>query len=116
MTEHELQNDIRVELSKSGGIVLRMNAGQLWQGTRVYKPELGGWILTHLRAVEGVPMGCSDLLFLGEGGKAAFIEVKSAKGRTRESQERFIERVKELGFQAGFARSVDDALKIVGGE
>ena len=113
MTEHEIQNKIRVALSEHG-VVFRTNAGKYWQGKRVYSREFRETVLTELRAVEGLPEGFSDLLFI-DGAGVAFIEVKAAHGRRREAQEKFINRMRDYGHRAGFARSVEDALKIIKG-
>lgn len=111
MTEHELQNRIRVALSEHG-VVFRTNAGAFWQGKRLWSQEHGGYVLTALSRVEGLPEGFSDLLFVDERG-CAFIEVKNKNGKLRESQKNFIERMKMLGHRAGVAYSVDDAINIV---
>jgi hypothetical protein len=60
------------------------------------------------------PTGTPDLLFIGENGVVAFIEVKDDKGKTRKEQSDFISLVKSYGYRAGVARSVDDALNIIG--
>lgn len=114
MTEHEIQNDIRVELSQYG-TVFRTNAGSFWQGKRIFVPSLHGWVLTNLQRVEGLPAGFSDLLFVDRQG-AAFIEVKTSTGRKRTEQEHFIDVMRSYGQRAGFARSVEDALKIIKGD
>ncbi len=113
MTEHEIQNQIRVALSEYG-LAFRMNAGQFWQGKRRWSNEYHDWVLTDIRAVEGLPAGFPDLLFIDNRG-VAFIEVKAAKGQKRESQKKFIDRMRSLGHRAGFARSVEDAIEIVKG-
>lgn len=109
MTERELQNQIRVALSEYGA-VFRMNAGKFWQG------KLRGDILTDLRAVEGLPEGFPDLLFIGENGRVAFIEVKTPAGRIRESQKKFMDFLYGYEHQVGVARSVEDAVSIATGE
>lgn len=78
MTEHELQNQIRVALSEYG-LVFRTNAGSFWQGKRMWSREYGGYVLTALSRVEGLPEGFSDLLFIDDRG-CAFIEVKAKNG------------------------------------
>lgn len=62
----------------------------------------------------GVPVGFSDLF--GErksDGKAVFIEVKTAKGRVRPEQKKFIEIMRQGNAIAGVCRSVEDAVKLV---
>lgn len=100
MTEHNLQNLIRIELSKYG-LVLRMNTG-------VFKTTDG-------RTISSGVKGTSDLLFIGQG-YIAFIEVKTATGKPSTEQLNFIEQIKKLGHRAGIARSVEEALKIIGVE
>lgn len=61
----------------------------------------------------GTP-GQSDLQGHRPGdGKCFYLEVKYNEGRTRPEQHKFIDQMKETGALAGFARSVEDALKIV---
>lgn len=113
MTEHELQNRIRVALSERG-LVFRTNAGAFWQGKRLWSREHGGYVLTALSRVEGLPEGFSDLLFIDDRG-CAFIEIKAKNGKLRESQKKFISRMQSMGQRAGVAYSVDDAINIVTG-
>lgn len=49
----------------------------------------------------------------GTDGKCFYIEVKTLKGKEREKQEKFIESMKKSNALAGFARTIEDALKIV---
>lgn len=98
MTEHDIQDRIRMALSQYG-VVLRLNVGQFYTNDgRIIK--------------SGLPVGTSDLLFIGRG-YIAFIEVKTPTGRVREEQKRFIARMRSLGHRAGIARSVEDALNII---
>ena len=114
MREQDIQNNIRLELSKYG-IVLRLNSGKFWQGKRVWSNELKQYVLTNLRPVQGCPEGTPDLLFIGENN-LAFVEVKDDKGKLRVEQERFIKIMQDYGHKVGVARSVEDALKIIGVE
>lgn len=100
MTETDLQSLIRMELSKRG-IVLRLNVG-------TFQTPDGRYITS------GLPPGTSDLLFIGDG-TIAFVEVKTPIGKVSQEQEKFIQRVISLGHRAGVARSVEDAIKIIGG-
>lgn len=100
MTEHELQQEIRLALGKRG-IVLRLNVGTL-------RTQDGRYLTT------GLPPGACDLLFIG-GGHAVFIEVKTPAGRLSEAQTRFLDAVNRHGaphVRAGVARSVEDAIKL----
>lgn len=98
-TEHNIQNEIRLELSKHG-IVFRINVGKV-------KMVDGRWFDT------GLPKGFPDLMFLSNDGKTAFIECKNATYKPSKEQINFIETVKKMGFKSGIARSVEDALNII---
>lgn len=111
-SEHRIQDEIRLALSEHG-IVLRLNSGKFWQGKRIWSNEFQQYVLIDLRPVQGCPTGTSDLLFIGENN-AAFIECKDDKGRLRPEQERFIAAVKSYGHRTGVARSVEEALAIIG--
>ena len=114
MKEHEIQDRIRVELSaQTEGIVLRLNSGSAWGGKLVDTPEYGP-VIMNPRKIALCPEGTPDLLWIGPG-EIAWVEVKDAKGKAREAQERFINLMRRLGHKAGIARSTADALKIVGG-
>lgn len=113
MTEHKIQDSIRLELSKFG-VILRLNSGKFWQGKRVWSNEYNQYVLIDLRPVQGCPEGTSDLLFLGENNNVAFIECKNQKGKAREKQNKFIEIMHKFKIKAGIARSVEDALNIIG--
>lgn len=99
MTEHDIQNAIRIELSRLGFTVFRVNVGR-------FKLADGRWFDT------GLPVGFSDL-FAVKDGKVAFLEVKSDKGKPSQEQINFIEQMKKRGCRAGIVRSVDDAIKVV---
>lgn len=113
-SENRIQSEIRLALSEQG-IVLRLNSGKFWQGKRVWSNEFQQYVLIDLRPVQGCPEGTPDLLFLGEQNNVAFVECKTKTGTAREKQKRFIEIMHEYGIKANLARSVEDALKIIGG-
>lgn len=116
MKEHEVQDRIRVALSaiEGEGFVLRLNSGSAWGGKLVDTPEYGP-VIMNPKKIALCPEGTPDLLFVGEQGKVAWVEVKDAKGKAREAQERFINKMHRLGHKAGIARSPEDALKILEG-
>ena len=114
MIESDIQNQIRVALSRYG-IVFRTNAGDYWQGERIYYPPLRQNILINLRRVQGLPAGFSDLLFCGDNGRAAFIEVKRPHGAVRADQKHFLALMRSYGYPAGIARNPEEAIKIVHG-
>ncbi len=114
MREHTIQDLIRLELSKHG-LVFRTNAGSAWGGKYANIPQIGNVILNPQK-VELLPKGFSDLLFVGTDGRVAFVECKDSKGKLRPEQERFLKLMQSYGHRAGVARSVEDALKIIGEE
>ena len=97
--EHDLQHDIRVELSKLGFITLRVNVG-------VFLTQDGRFINN------GAPRGASDLLAFSKDGRTIFIEVKTPTGRVSSKQKRFLDLMRLRGFSVGIARSIDDAVNI----
>nr|DAN18769.1 MAG TPA: Nuclease [Caudoviricetes sp.] len=99
-SEQEIQNEIRVGLTKAGHMVFRTNVGKV-------KTMDGRWFDT------GLPKGHPDLYGFRSDGQIFYIEVKNEKGRVRPAQEKFIEVVKQRGALAGVARSLEEALEIV---
>ena len=112
-SEHSIQNQIRLALSEYG-ICLRLNSGKAYGGKRIWDSRRGEYILTDLRTIALCPKGTPDILFIGDNGVIAFIEVKDDKGRVRMEQSDFITLVKNYGYRAGIARSVTEALNIIG--
>lgn len=102
-TESLIQNQIRVELSKAGYTVFRINVGKVRMAD-------GRWFET------GAPKGFCDLFGFRPDGQIFFIEVKNEKGRLRDDQKKFMEAMKKRGALVGVARSVKDAIRIVDGK
>lgn len=102
-TESLIQNQIRVELSKAGHMVFRINVGKVRMAD-------GRWFDT------GAPKGFCDLFGFRPDGQIFFIEVKNEKGRLRDDQKNFMEAMKKRGALVGVARSVEDAMRIVDGK
>ena len=98
--ETALMNEIRVTAAKYG-ICFRANVGKV-------KTVQGRWFDT------GLPVGFSDLFGIRKSdGKVFFIEVKTEKGAVRESQIKFIKKMKELNAIAGIARTVAEAVELI---
>lgn len=96
--EIDIQNAIRKALSDYG-IVIRLNVG-------VFATADGRYVQC---GVKGLP----DLLFIGNNGKVAFLEVKSLTGKPRPEQIRFIDTLRRMGHIAGICRCVEDALNLI---
>ena len=100
LSEHEIQNEIRVALSKDC-IIFRVNVGAAYT-------KDGRFLKT------GVPKGFSDLFGVRKkDGRAVFIEVKTAKGKPSEEQMNFIEKMRNVNAVAGICRSVEDAVDLI---
>lgn len=98
MTEHDLQNSIRLRLSELGFMVFRANVGKV-------RLADGRFFDT------GLPPGFSDL-FAVKDGKIYFIEVKVKPNKPSQKQLDFLELVKKHGCRAGVAYSLEDAERI----
>ncbi|MFC6208207.1 VRR-NUC domain-containing protein [Levilactobacillus tongjiangensis] len=99
-SEHEIQNEILLELSKSGTTVCRSNAGKI-------KTKDG-------RTIALFPKGWPDITgFRHSDGKMILIECKNDRGRLRKDQQQFEKFISQYPVIYGVARSVDDALAIV---
>lgn len=127
MTEHELQNAIRVYISRQRlGVIFRGNVGRAWTGTP--HRALDGLLLTDYRPFStGLPVGFPDLFgfrpvtvtpdMVGQT-LAVFcgLEIKTKTGRIRPEQTQMIDFMRSHGCLAGIARSETDAEKILNGK
>lgn len=102
MQEHDLQNMIRVELSKLGYTVFRANVGKI-------RMHDGRWFDV------GLPKGYSDLHAIKDG-KIYFFEVKVKPNKPSKEQLNFIEQMKKKGCIAGVVYSMEDVLSLIKGE
>lgn len=101
--ETDVQNKIRIELSKLGYTTFRANVGSVrMPDGRIFKT--------------GLPNGHSDLYGFRPDGQVFYIEVKKATGVTSSDQKKFLKTMKKRGALTGVARTVEDALQIVKGE
>jgi len=100
-SEHKIQNDIRIALSRHQCTVFRVNVGSV-------KTPDGRFFSA------GVPSGHPDLYgFRWSDHQAFYIEVKNERGRPREDQIRFHNFLQSHHVIHGIARSPEDAVKIV---
>lgn len=97
--ESNVSDGIRLELSKRGCKVFRSQVG-------LFYTQYGEMIHVGIK-------GESDLHGHRSDGKAFYIESKTPVGHARPEQLKFIEAMKNSNALAGFARSVEDAIKIV---
>ena len=100
MTEHDIQNNIRIKLSELGYCVFRVNVGR-------FKTEDGRWFDT------GLPKGFSDLMAVKDG-KVYFLEVKTPTDKASNEQLNFLAVMRDrYGCVTAIVRSVDDAVRTV---
>jgi len=95
-----------------------------------YDPDVTMWRINpgmatyKNRRVRTAPSGMSDLIGVCKSGcfseqcgwwlgRFIALEVKTEKGKTTQGQDRFLDKVRELGGFACVVRSVDDALEAV---
>lgn len=103
MTEHDIQNAIRLKLSELGYAVFRINSGKVRMSDGRYFDT-------------GVPKGFSDLIACKDG-KIYFLEVKTLDGRASPEQLSFLAVMRDrYGCVAEIVRSVDDAVRTVTGD
>lgn len=126
MKEHDVQNQIRLEISKQRlGVSFRTNVGQAWSGNDIRKNLDGSITIMDPRPFKtGLPEGYTDLTIVASRiitpemvgrliGIAGFIEVKYGKRKATPEQLNFIEQMKLIGALAGVARSPDEAIQIL---
>lgn len=125
--ENNVFNQIRLEVSKWGTRLFRVNSGRAWTGNNVQRLNDGSVLIRDPRPfTTGVPKGFSD----GAGWTqveitpemvgstvAVFtaIEAKTKTGRASKEQLNFIDQVQAAGGLAGIARSAEDAVEIIKG-
>lgn len=97
--ETNIQDHIRLELSKKGCKVFRCNVGNFYTK---YGQEIKIGVTGH-----------SDLYGVRPGGRAFFLEVKTPIGKARKEQKSFIAAMQKNGALAGFARTIEEAINIV---
>lgn len=64
---------------------------------------------------EGALSGVADLVFIGRGGRAYCLEMKTPKGRQQPEQALFEHKVRDIGGDYAVARSFDQALDVLRG-
>lgn len=102
MTEHDIQNQIRLELTALGWLTFRFNVGKV-------KTSDGRHFDT------GLPIGFTDLVAF-KNGETIFIEVKKPDGKPSKHQLNFIEQLKKNGFKAGIVHSVEETINLIESE
>lgn len=113
MKESNIQSLILLALSNAGCIVWRCETAGVWVG-RVIHSQRSTVTLADARMIQaGLTKGGADIIGIAPDGRFLAVEVKTATGRVRPEQAKFLQAVKDAGGIAGVARSVEDALKLL---
>lgn len=116
MRESDIQNLIMLALSKAGCTVWRQNVGTGWVG-QIQRTTAGRVIIDNARVLHaGLCVGSSDIIGITPNGRFLAVEVKTKTGKPTDQQQRFIAAVIKAGGIAGIARSVADALELIGSQ
>ncbi len=119
LTEQDIQNSIRIELSKHGFFTERINVGEgflvpkeLFEVIKRKCPDLPLHKISYFKT--GAVKGRSDLSAIKDG-RIYYLEVKTPTGTVKPDQKKFLAVMRDrYGCAAGVVRSVDDALELVG--
>jgi hypothetical protein len=106
MKEADIQKQIVKYLRLSGQLVYSVPnelVGRLSPGAK-----------NHFYSM-GLTPGAADLLVLMPGGRVKILEVKTATGRQSDRQKEFERRCTALGHEYQIVRSLEDAVRAVGG-
>jgi hypothetical protein len=127
-SEADLYAPILTEWSVGTTRLLRVNAGQAWQG-EIVERSAQRLVLLNPYPIRLATPGVSDLIGFTSINVASLyhsniervaifcaIELKSERGRVNPEQRAFIEVVNRAGGRAGVARSVEDAGRIIAGD
>ena len=125
-TEHEIQNEIRLTVTKESKAttLFRANVGKAWTGKKIASSDD---IITLQEArpfTTGLPIGFPDLFGLKtvkitedmvgkEVAMFVFLEVKRPGGRVMKAQERMIEHLRSLGARGGIVHSAGEAIDML---
>ena len=124
MTEREIQNDIRIELSDHG-TYFRANVGSCWTANQVQKlPDGSIHLIDPHPFNSGLPRGFSDVFGItpititeDDVGKTVgvftAIEIKRPGNKPTPEQVNFLRVVTERGGLAGIAHSAEEAVQII---
>lgn len=113
--ETKIQNAILIKLSQSGCTVWRVETAGAWVGRQIHKDGSTVTLANARMFTTGLCVGGSDIIGIHQAtGRFIAVEVKTRTGRVSKEQQTFIDAVKRAGGIAGVARSVEDALELLG--
>lgn len=112
--ETKIQNLILIALSQAGCTVWRVETAGAWVGRQIHKDGSTVTLANARMFTTGLVKGGSDIIGISPDGRFLAVEVKTARGRVSPEQQRFIDAVNRAGGIAGVARSVGDAIELIG--
>ena len=125
VSEHQIQNDIRLALSKhQRGVFWRANVGQAWTGNKIVRNADGSITIFEPRPFQtGLPKGFPDLFGMtfqlirpAHVGQTlpiyTGIEVKKPGKKPSDTQHRHLSLLTKRGAIAGVATSPEEALAL----
>ena len=121
--EKELENKLRLEMSRNGHRLVRANAGQAWAGAGL-KHEGKTITLKNPRIFHGLPKGCPDLCGFSTievtpemvGKKLPVftaLELKTETVAVTKDQKRVMAGIKRAGGITGVARNCKQGMEII---
>lgn len=112
--ESDLERKIALALSRAGIPLWRNNVGLAWVGEFLDLREGILRLRNPRRFHAGLAIGSSDRIGIGPGGRMVSLEIKTDRGVSSDEQKAWLRMVTDRGGIAGVARSVEDAMAIVG--
>lgn len=123
--ETKIQNAILIALSQAGCTVWRVETAGAWVGRQIHKDGSTVTLANARMFTTGLCVGGADIIGITPVtitpdmvGKTLGVftahEVKTRTGRVSKEQQTFIDAVKRAGGIAGVARSVEDAIELIG--
>jgi|SRR5690554_1344663 len=112
--ETKIQQRIMLALSEAGCIVWRNETAGAYMGRVIHKAGDQVTISGARFLPAGLCKGSADIIGVAPGGRFLAVEVKTPTGRVSKEQTLFLQAVTQRGGLAGVARSVEDALALIG--
>ena len=113
--ETKLMRLIMVALTQAGCLVFRNETSGAYVGKVIHKDARIVTLANAQMMTFGLCVGSSDIIGIhNPTGRFLAVEVKTKTGRASKEQINFIEQVRAANGIAGIARSVEDALRLIG--
>ncbi len=113
--ETKLMRLIMLALTKADCICWRNETAGAYVGRVIHKDQRIVTLANAQLMTFGLCVGSADIIGIHKAtGRFLAVEVKTEKGKPTQEQLNFLEQVKNAGGIAGVARSVEDALRLIG--